>query len=418
MAVSKSNAVATAAEGVIVEVEAGQNVQLDVVSADLVVFSQDASDLVVTSIADGSSVVLQGFFSQAGTELPPQLTLSDGTVLSAAEVTGLVEEFDPDLVVPAAGGPAAGATPNGGGAGFSSFDDDGIGDGIGISGLLDPTELAFSDEVIDEEVGLLPDGAGGDVTDGSVVAVDDIVITNSDTPIFIPEYGLLSNDTDPEGDVISVDGVTAPAARDEADYVNVTPSGIPGTDIEFDYTATDGTNTDTAGVDVEYQLIGGGLGLLGNERNEIAIGSLGADTIVGGGGDDTIAGGAGDDRLFGGTGNANDDGGRNVFHYYGSDTAGVGGAGGTDGNDIIFDFDVSNDVINLDALFDALGGGNAEARADLVNLVSDGTDTVVTVDGEAGFSITLDNVDLGSSDGTLNAADLLANAGISVSDES
>ncbi|MEP4191335.1 MAG: hypothetical protein ABJN51_09655, partial [Sneathiella sp.] len=161
MAVSKSNAVATAAEGVIVEVEAGQNVQLDVVSADLVVFSQDASDLVVTSIADGSSVVLQGFFSQAGTELPPQLTLSDGTVLSAAEVTGLVEEFDPDLVVPAAGGPAAGATPNGGGAGFSSFDDDGIGDGIGISGLLDPTELAFSDEVIDEEVGLLPDGAGG-----------------------------------------------------------------------------------------------------------------------------------------------------------------------------------------------------------------------------------------------------------------
>lgn len=418
MAVSKSNVVATAAEGVIVEVEAGQNVQLDVVSADLVVFSQDASDLVVTSIADGSSVVLQGFFSQAGTELPPQLTLSDGTVLSAAEVTGLVEEFDPDLVVPAAGGPAAGAAPNGGGAGFSSFDDDGIGDGIGISGLLDPTELAFSDELIDEEIGLLPDGAGGDAADGSVNAVDDIVITNSEAPIFIPEYGLLSNDTDPEGDVISVDGVTAPAARDEADYVNVTPSGIPGTDIEFDYTATDGTNTDTAGVDVEYQLIGGGLGLRGNERNEIAIGSLGADTIVGGGGDDTIAGGAGDDRLFGGTGNANDDGGSNVFHYYGSGTAGVGGVGGTDGNDIIFDFDVINDVINLDALFDALGGGNAEARADLVNLVSDGTDTVITVDGEAGFSITLDNVDLGSSDGTLNAADLLANAGISVSDES
>ncbi|MEP3247443.1 MAG: hypothetical protein ABJN40_09065 [Sneathiella sp.] len=249
----------------------------------------------------------------------------------------------------------------------------------------------------------------------AVVAADDIVITNSGTEIFIPDYGLLSNDV-PDG--VTVGSVAAPAAEDVAGYVNVAPSGIPGDDVEFDYTATDGINSDNAGVDVEYQFIAGGLGLAGDDRDEIAIGSLGADTIVGGGGDDTIAGGAGDDRLFGGTGNALDDGGSNVFHYYGSDTAGVGGGGGNDGNDIIFDFDVNNDVINLDALFDALGAGSAEDRADLVNLVSDGTDTTITVDGEAGFSIALDNVDLGTFDGTLSAADLLTLKGISVSDES
>ncbi|MEP3247441.1 MAG: Ig-like domain-containing protein [Sneathiella sp.] len=149
------NGVVTGTEtGVVVEVEAGQNILLDVASADLVVFSQDGSDLVVTSIADGTSVILENFFSQAGTDLPPQLTLSDGSVISATEVTGLVEEFNPDLVAPAAG-PAAGAAQGGGGAGFSAFDDDGIGDGIGISGLLDPTELGFPADTPDDDLTLL-----------------------------------------------------------------------------------------------------------------------------------------------------------------------------------------------------------------------------------------------------------------------
>ncbi len=137
MAKTENGIISGSASGTVVEVEGGQNILIDVTSPDLVVFSQDGSDLVITSIADGQKIVLDGFFSQAGTNLPPQLTLADGSVISAAEVTGLVEDFDPGQVAPAAG------APGGGGASFSAFTDAGIGDGIGIDGLLDPTELGF-----------------------------------------------------------------------------------------------------------------------------------------------------------------------------------------------------------------------------------------------------------------------------------
>jgi len=140
MAKSVNGVVSGSSDGTVVVVEAGQNILLDVTSPDLVVFSQDGSDLIITSIADGSKIELEGFFSQAGSELPPQLTLSDGSVITAADVTGLVETFDPGAVAPAAGGGAGGA---GGGASFSAYEDGGIGEGIGIDGLLDPTALGF-----------------------------------------------------------------------------------------------------------------------------------------------------------------------------------------------------------------------------------------------------------------------------------
>ncbi|MCG8493526.1 MAG: hypothetical protein MI743_18035, partial [Sneathiellales bacterium] len=149
MAKTENGVVTGTTSGTVVEVEAGQNIVLEVANADLVTFTQDGSNLVVTSIADGTSVILEGFFSQAQSDLPPQLTLSDGSVISAADVTGLVEEFNPDLVAPAAG-PAAGAA-GGGGAGFGAYSDDGIGEGIDISGLLDPTELGFGGDGVFEE---------------------------------------------------------------------------------------------------------------------------------------------------------------------------------------------------------------------------------------------------------------------------
>ncbi|MEH6496578.1 MAG: DVUA0089 family protein, partial [Pseudomonas marincola] len=152
MAKSENGIVTASTDGTVVIVEPGQNILLDVTSPDLVVFTQDGSDLIITSIADGSKIELEGFFSQAGSELPPQLTLSDGSVITAADVTGLVEAFDPGAVAPAAGGAAGGA---GGGASFSAYEDDGIGEGIGIEGLLDPTALGFpADEPLEFAIAL------------------------------------------------------------------------------------------------------------------------------------------------------------------------------------------------------------------------------------------------------------------------
>ncbi|MBO6826731.1 MAG: hypothetical protein JJ879_11065, partial [Sneathiella sp.] len=186
MAKTENGIVSGSASGTVVEVEGGQNIALDVTSPDLVVFSQDGSDLIITEIADGDRIVLEGFFSQAGTELPPQLTLADGSVISAADVTGLVEGFDPGAVAPAAG-PGAGGT--GGGANFAAYNDDGIGDGIGIDGLLDPTALGFpADEEPDFAVALpgQPELLLNEIGLG-VTLLDDYYPGNSDISVRLVE---------------------------------------------------------------------------------------------------------------------------------------------------------------------------------------------------------------------------------------
>ncbi|MBV1928753.1 MAG: hypothetical protein KUG81_04500, partial [Gammaproteobacteria bacterium] len=170
---------------------------------------------------------------------------------------------------------------------------------------------------------------------------------------------------------------------------------------------------DDANVDVSYN--GGDALLEGGAANEIVVGGDGADTIRGGDGDDTIIGGGGDDVISGGSDvNGN---GEDTFHYMDTD----------DGHDEISFFDGSEDVINLDELFDELGivNDSAEARADMINLEVTNSpnpfnpvETKITIDGtESEFSITLKNVDLGNSDGDLTAEQLNL-AGIFVGDES
>ena len=169
-------------------------------------------------------------------------------------------------------------------------------------------------------------------------------------------------------------------------------------DRDFDYTATDGDESDDAHVDVQYQV---GNQLQGGEENEIIIGGDDADTIRGGDGDDTLIGGAGNDMLFG-------DGGEDEYQFgYPVD------AGETEGDDTIIGFE-EGDTINLDTLFDALGIDVAD-RADDVTLTEVDGDTVITVDGQTDFSITVQDVDLGEGGFT---AEELATKGIIVSDES
>ena len=67
----------------------------------------------------------------------------------------------------------------------------------------------------------------------------------------------------------------------------------------------------------------------GEAGNDILWGSNGDETINGGAGDDTIFGGSGDDILIGGTGS-------DIFQF----TA-------TAGSDVIIDFDIVNDSIQL-----------------------------------------------------------------------
>ncbi|MBE7638592.1 type I secretion C-terminal target domain-containing protein, partial [Sneathiella sp. P13V-1] len=145
------------------------------------------------------------------------------------------------------------------------------------------------------------------------------------------------------------------------------------------------------------QLFGGsGLDTLhGGVGNDYLDGSLGNDVLDGGAGDDTLNGSNQDDQLTGGIG-------ADTFLYTSI----------YNGDDTVTDFDIAEgDTIDLDSLFDSLGIATADRDADVI-LTDTGTDTVLTVDGQSNFSITLEGVDLDVVDETALRAQ------INVSDES
>lgn len=233
--------------------------------------------------------------------------------------------------------------------------------------------------------------------DDAPLAGDDIVLTSNAGSFDIPQYALLSNDFDADGAPLQITSVTPPASL-SGDNISIAAQGSDPSARSFQYELSDGNRSDTADVTIETSSFPA---VFGSDANEIIIGGDGADTILGGAGDDTIVGGVGNDVIDAGEGD-------DVFHY----------ASAGDGEDTLFDFEAEADLINLDELFDNLGLGGAEQRADLVNLdVSEGS-TVISVEGQVGFSVTLRNVDIGNHNGDLSAQDLLVLKGIAVGDES
>ena len=97
----------------------------------------------------------------------------------------------------------------------------------------------------------------GSITSVNVVpqATDDAFVTDPDTALIIDvDADLLGNDTDANGDPLSLDGFTQPANGTVVDNgdgtLTYTPNaGHSGADT-FTYTVTDGTDTDTATVTV------------------------------------------------------------------------------------------------------------------------------------------------------------------------
>lgn len=171
-------------------------------------------------------------------------------------------------------------------------------------------------------------------------------------------------------------------------------SGRDDLDIRHEYGSL-GTNIEVHLGDGNDH-VGAGHGndlLFGDGGNDAIEGSLGNDTINGGGGDDTLNGGSGED----------------VFVYTAL----------AEGHDVIYNFSVSDDTVDLDALFDLMGINGAENRADWLETDnSNAGTTVITVSGYDDFlSITV-YADLGThAAGDLDVSDL-ATMGLYVGDES
>jgi T1SS-143 domain-containing protein len=131
-----------------------------------------------------------------------------------------------------------------------------------------------------------------------VTAVNDIIRTNFDGTAFnVPEWALLHNDTTESGslDITGVSNedsldVTNPAGN----VVNI-DDGSSANGGSFDYTASNGTSTDTGSVEV-FNRNGGG-DVTGTASNEILVGDGDGDTFDGKGGVDIVFAGGGTDTI-------------------------------------------------------------------------------------------------------------------------
>ena len=134
------------------------------------------------------------------------------------------------------------------------------------------------------------------------LAVADAASTNANTPLTIAAATLLANDTDTDGDTLTItavsNAVNGSVALDGNGNVVFTPDANFTGAATFDYTVSDGNaGTDTGIVTVTIGNI-----VMGTPGDDALNGTENGDFIYGLGGNDTLSGGAGNDVLYGGSG--------------------------------------------------------------------------------------------------------------------
>ena len=146
------------------------------------------------------------------------------------------------------------------------------------------------------------------VTDNSPpVAVEDNATTAQNTAVDIP---VLANDNDPDFDSLVIDSFTSGengTVTQSGDLLTYIPNaGFSGT-ASFEYTVSDGTDTDTGLVTVEVGIVDNGTNkkdtLTGSAGDDVLSSGNGGDELYGLAGDDSLGGDNGPDLLNGGPGN-------------------------------------------------------------------------------------------------------------------
>ena len=234
--------------------------------------------------------------------------------------------------------------------------------------------------------------AGG--PDHPPIVRDDHVITNisggSGTNIVIPDYALLYNDSDTDGQTIAITGAItnvlgATSVTHASGNVTFTDNNTNGGSFTYTGSTTSPVASDTGNVTVDRSqtgttLTGTGFGeiLIGRDgTNNTINANEGNDVLIGGTGNDSLNGGAGADMMTGG-------GGVDTFIINSAQSPGtVGGSGdaGTiSGYDVITDFATATDILNLQGTAAAATGTNVN-----------GTDSSLTINGQTIKSHTISN---------------------------
>ena len=207
---------------------------------------------------------------------------------------------------------------------------------------------------------------------------DDRVATNltgSGVTIQIPDVVLLANDSDRNGDPISIVGVASAVSGSAGHAAGVSSFVDNNSDGgSFVYTGQSNALSDDGLVAIDRSQAGEST-LDGTGLRDILFGrDTSSDTLVGYEGDDYLDGGNLNDTVTGG-------GGDDVIDVSdGNDT--VRCTSVLDGTDTVLTFDgnasAGQDVVDLDTLFDSLGAA-AASRAALVQIVDNGGVVLVNV---------------------------------------
>lgn len=193
------------------------------------------------------------------------------------------------------------------------------------------------------------------------VVNDDTILTNqmaasgSDV-ISIPTAALLVNDSDADGQAISVTAISGAASGSVAlgsgvvTFTEQSSSAVDGGSFTYTGSTSSPPASDTATVAVNRSQIGAS-SLIGTNSGEILVGRDGSnDTIDAGGGVDALFGGTGNDVLTGGTG---------ADEFFATSTT---------GSDTITDYSGiggHGDIVDLTSLFQTAAG--ASNATDFIN---------------------------------------------------
>ena len=221
------------------------------------------------------------------------------------------------------------------------------------------------------------------------------MITNvaAGTAFSISQAALLANDTDAEGQALSITAASAAAGQFTAGptlgagVITLTDNGVAGG--TFTYTASDGIGTDPADVTVSRIAAAN---ITGTGASDIIVANGAANTITGGGGNDHISAGDGGDDISGGTGNDT------ILAGTGNDTIRWSGAGATDGFDMIDGQDGGTDTFIITGSADAeIFRIYAKAAAEAAGIVIVGANTEIVITRTVGAVTTviaeLDNIE-------------------------
>jgi hypothetical protein len=195
-----------------------------------------------------------------GADAPPEAEAAPEAAAAGIETTSPAEAVEPGA------GPANGGTrpPGGGGAGFTTYDQGDIGDGLDPTGALGPTALDhglvtdvpfsghYGNDASGRGAGEPGGDSGGDGGGGpgdpqanrAPVACDDSFTAGENLVRKIALGDLLANDHDPDGDplsLVSVQGAENGTVRLGADgFLYFTPTHDYSGEAGFSYTISDG----------------------------------------------------------------------------------------------------------------------------------------------------------------------------------